>query len=1404
MFADSLRAGTKWSLSNMEAEQKKILKPLVLTLRHLLEGRYDEHGNWHGGDLEARMNSLGVWWDRESIPADDVSYQSDEDRHARKVIDAYLSLRVEAGIERKAAIEEFVRETAYTWANRLLVLRCMEARDLIDPQVVLTKEVYGGRSQAHNRLAQRQPERCSGADGGLFAMFEEAFATHSKHLPLLFDPKAPGVALRPSVASLRKCIGLLSGTESVHGNNPATNEVFAAPDALGWSYQYWNTEEKDRVFEKVRTKKAKIQGADIIPATQLYTEPYMVKFLVQNSLGATWMGMYPDSDLAEDWEYYVKDADRAPVRRKNMENITFLDPACGSGHFLIEAFDLYYRMYETEGKYTDPETICKKILTRNLYGIDIDERAVQIARAALWMKAAERVFDFTGTPKNIIATNIRLPKGKDHIADFLRKHPEDALLQPALTTIFEGLAHADELGSLLQIEEPVEKELRHLKERLGGQTKLTTGELTGQTGFSDPMTNEDWDSWKDGVIERLAAHFKEEAEAADLVNAFFSQNAGKGVRLFELLSKRYDVVAANPPYMGSGNMGDALKRYVANQYPEGKRDLYAAFIVRNIHLTIPSGKIAMLAQQSWMFLHSFSDFRAINEEIILKAPQNSFRGILRETRIETLAHLGENAFNEAAAAGAFVVLFNIANVIPTEEHQITAFRLIGPKNAEDKTNHLIHDVSNQESNSKYVSLQKRFLEIPESPLCYWLSDSLFNLINRKTLNSVAEVHPGLCTGNDTRFVRYFWEIDPLNWRESKNSRRWFKFQKGGGYGRWFGYHLWAVDWKSEGEKIKNAHLPGTRVQNERHYFINGWTYSQLARGKFGLRLLLNDEIYGHASPSISSNNGVHGVGAIGNVHLSSYIIRSISAKMGLNEGYVSRIPCPENIECYQKCENFCIKSKQISVNIDILDYYYLWTSIPFDKKTKSNFEISNLDYYKILAQLYATEGFLERTIYQNYKLNTFDISTIIKETGTIAGWHPLIKTYDTLPSLPANLPDILQEVLDYLAEHERLSLSSSDLTTLKEKLCTLYEAGPGAKVDIEDGRLSNDVDEETGAYIPIPPETFLEELSQKLKIHPISVYWLLKEGIEKEGWRCIPEEQRITADRFTVIILRMLGHRWPKQIEAGETVPDWADADGIIPLTSGAGEETFLERLRMQIAREFPGSSVSAIEAEFEEVMGKSLEDWLHIEFFKHHTQQFKKRPIAWQVQSGKFTKKKQPAFACMVYYHKLDEDTLYKIKNQYVGPLRQKYETEMRGIEGIPVESRNEAQEKRYRELGDLIAELKAFGDTLTGVAESGFASKTLEKIVKNEPLDAWCSTDGVKAFPADTEALLRQERSYIPDINDGVRVNVVPLQKAGLLAADVIAKKDLEKAVSDRAEWRADERRWCREGKLPKCGWW
>jgi len=316
------------------------------------------------------------------------------------------------------------------------------------------------------------------------------------------------------------------------------------------------------------------------------------------------------------------------------------------------------------------------------------------------------------------------------------------------------------------------------------------------------------------------------------------------------------------------------------------------------------------------------------------------------------------------------------------------------------------------------------------------------------------------------------------------------------------------------------------------------------------------------------------------------------------------------------------------------------------------------------------------------------------------------------------------------------------------------------------------------------------------------VYWLLKEGIETEGWRCMPEERRITADRFAVMILRLLGHRWPRQVEAGEPVPDWADRDGIVPLVEGTGHPSLLDHVRERIAVEFEGGDVAAIEREFAEVMGKTLEQWLSTEFFRHHTIQFKRRPIAWQLQSGPWTARRRPAFACLVYYHRLDADLLPKVRSQYVAPLRQRLETELRGIEHVL--TRTDQQESRRMALEEMISELKTFNASLERISMEGFESDALSGIIAEETLDRWCSIDGARAPPTTREGLQRQECAYTPDLNDGVRVNISPLQKAGLLAADVLAKKDVDKAIADRAEWRTDERRWSREGKLPRPGWW
>ena len=1379
----------------MEANHKKILKAISLELRHLLEGCYDSNGKWQPGDLEQRLAAIGVRRDRAPVPVDELAHLSDDDKHARTVVDAYLQLRDEADASRENAVAEFVRETAYTWANRLLCLRCMEARELID-EVILEKEAYGGRSLEHHRLAQRDPEVCSGEDDGLFAVLEKVCTDQTKHLPLLFDPQSPGVALNPSPAVLKRCLALLSGTEAVRSQEPATAEVFQAPDALGWAYQYWNTEEKDRVFEMVRTKKgAKISGADIIPATQLYTEPYMVKFLVQNSLGATWMGMHSDSKLYEKWEYYVRDADRAPVERKPVAEITFLDPACGSGHFLNEAFDLYYDMYVEEGDLTEPEDICRSILEKNVFGIDIDARAVQIAEAALWMKAAERAFDFEGSATNLVAAVASHLKG-DSWEEFLGGFEREPSVARVLRKFGQAMEHIDELGSLSRPEEELrsiihaehatwERQVREQEEANFLFPEMVEDALSGHLPFQEISDEEFGDRLLYRTRAAINAFAGDAREQGVFQDQFLGHETSEGFKLLDMLAGRYDVVAANPPYMGTRKMGAVVKSYISKHYADGKRDLFGAFIVRNLQLTNPGGRLGMITLHTWMFLTSFSSLRST---------------VVRQHSLESIAHLGRHAFSEADPPGN-AAMFVVESKPACDSHSITSFRMTSPRLAHEQAVLLKKGIHGHEDSIVSSTLQSNLLQVPNSPLVYWIHEDIFRLLGSENhVEELGGVKQGLATGDNTRHLRFHWET-------SDSNPNWVRYAKGGGYCKWCGLLNYVVDWRAAGAMY--SHSPRAAVRNPSTYFKSGLTYTLMARGALGVRVIENS-VYDVASMSLFPPPEVKSwlMGVL-NCRVASYLARVISQDIKFNTGYVSALPVPSlpETQSVQQTVDYCVALKSYLISKELTEE----TCSPIACTMATTLgDCCKLEWQKesvVASLLHCAEAYCEDAVISDYGIAKAALRDVLDETGTPAGWFPLVSEHNALPESPDDLPTLPDDVAQFLNRLDYREISESEKTEMLSRLRSLYESGPGA--DDEDAGTPDDgtdakEDATIGTHIPIRAETFLEELAQQLQLHPIAVLRLLEYGVQHEGWRSLPLEQRIVIRLLVVFILRLLGHRWPKQIETCEPVQEWADPDGIIPFADGTDESTLLERVRERISADFKDGDVASIEREFAEIMGKPLEEWLSMEFFKHHTKQFKKRPIAWQIQSGKFTTRKKPAFACLVYYHRLDGDLLPKIRNQYVGPLRSRLETELRSIESVSSDARSDRQESRRGELQAQIDELRDFDSALQKVITEGFASKELTKIVEDEPLDKWCSLDGTRPVPESQEALLQQESRYFPDINDGVRVNIAPLQKAGLLAADVLAKKDLDKAIADRARWRADERRWCRENKLPQPGWW
>ncbi|MEO7328747.1 MAG: DNA methyltransferase, partial [Minicystis sp.] len=401
-------------------------------------------------------------------------------------------------------------ERAYAWAMRAFTRRCLAARDL-DPALIT-----------------------------------------------VMDPTLEMTAWEPPSEARARCVALLSGEEQLKGEERATDEIFRGSDALGWAYQGWNTDEKNRLFEAMRIKKiAKVGGAAVIPATCIYTRAYLVKFLVQSSLGARYLADHPRAELPERWAFRLPHADPPPGPRRSVADLRFLDPACGSGHFLLEAFDLFHALYLDEGLITAPEAICASIFAHNLHGLDIDARAVQIAAASLRLRAWEIAPGFVPSRMNLLATGLDGASARAALEAFLADHPEHSSLRP----LFAALDHTGELGALIRVAS-LEDDQGHPR---------------------DPVLND--------ALDRFAAHLEGRADTS-------AEEARGGLSLIALLGRRYDVVCMNPPYIGFRKLAPHLKERVAED-PLATLDLYVAFLSRFFAILREGGCLAAVTPSSW-------------------------------------------------------------------------------------------------------------------------------------------------------------------------------------------------------------------------------------------------------------------------------------------------------------------------------------------------------------------------------------------------------------------------------------------------------------------------------------------------------------------------------------------------------------------------------------------------------------------------------------------------------------------------------------------------------------------------------------------------------------------------------------------------------------------------------------
>lgn len=698
-------------------------------------------------------------------------------------------LRIQAEVGHEALRDR----AAYTWFNRIVAIRFMDARGWLPSRMRMLSRADGshGSEAVENALdveittadTDRIAElKMAGLDEPLWRYL---FVAQCEELADCL----PGVFERVGGAMELLLPQGLMMADSVVGK---LNAVLADEDwregvtVLGWMYQYYNADVKDEFFKSKR----KAAAEDIAPATQLFTPEWIVRYMVENSLGRLWMLNNPGSSLRERMEYYIEpDAEHEDfIRISSPEEISLCDPACGSGHILVYAFELLFAMYEERG-YRERE-IPELILTKNLAGMEIDPRAAQIAELALAMCAREhdRRFFRRGVRADVIVLT-SIPLGEDEL--------------PGNKKLAEELSHLGEIGSLLN---PSEDEIDELK--------------AAAAICSDDL---------------FAATTKTKLESA--------------AAICEKLSRRFTCTVANPPYMGSSSFNPFMSKWIKKNYPDVKSDLCTCFIERGFNLVEDKGYAAMVTMQSWMFLGSFEKMRS---------------SIIEGKTIVSMAHLGPRAFD---AIGGEVVNVT-ADVIYNGRaaYEGAYVRLVDINGSEAKRLKLLAAIQNPDCGWFYRRGADTFKQIPGIPIAYWASDALLDAFgNAKQLSEYGKPRQGLATGENARFVREWWEVDDCksvyscgSIQESIESAcKWFPYNKGGDFRKWYGNNSSVVNWENDGQEIRNYKDQNGRLlsrpQNTNCFFSPSITWSKISSGSIAFRFKPAGHIFDVAGTSVFSD-----------------------------------------------------------------------------------------------------------------------------------------------------------------------------------------------------------------------------------------------------------------------------------------------------------------------------------------------------------------------------------------------------------------------------------------------------------------------------------------------------------------------------------------------------------------------
>lgn len=1154
----------------MNTEQKKIIKNTILACRELLEK-----------DIEQVLINYGIYVNKNWINKRDL-YFTEEQANIRKKIESAIEKLQKGGFDKNEAVKEYIKEVSYTNLNRLAALRVMEVRGLMD-EILISRIEYGNKSFIGSRFYEVAREYCKfEMDGGLSYLLNVVFNEISEEMQMLFNMEDEYSYVVPSSNSLLKVIDLLC--------NDIDEESWKQDEIIGWIYQYFNDKEKDDVFDRLYNKKEKIRVEDIPAATQLFTPDWIVKWIVENSLGALW------GDIKE-----------GKMQWKKVEDIKLLDPCCGSGHFLVKSYDIFYQMYKEEGIYTKEE-IPFKILENNLYGIDIDLRAVQLTALVLFIKTRTYLkgTDITNLKGklavNLVCADAILLNGS-RLESLREKNKNNITILKMIDIIYEEFQDVRLKGSLIRPEKKLfplfeEYKNRVAKDDLNESKKLKKKQVVGQTmliedeimSFSEYKSNRNFSKEEKELIQSLNVIYYEAIKSNDISKQLFATETVKSIKLVDIFMKQYDIVITNPPYMGKRSMTDKMKTFLKSNYGDNFVDLYSSFIDRCLDFTVNNGYVGMVTQNSFMFTSSFTSLRT-------KILDNFF--------IYKLSHLGSKAFSDISGEKVNTVMFVFNKNKSRRNEDGEYLRLVNYENSYEKEKALkrYHD------SDIYRINQMNFKNISNYPFTYWASSEIFNLFNRcKPFEDYVKPKQGMATGNNAKYLRFKWELSSFD--------NWNKYSKIIDNSQYYTYYPTYVLWKNNGEEIRKN--PSSAVRGEDYFFKEGIMYSLIGK-EFKSRYLPEGIIYDKGNSCIFPEKfDIDYLLAFTNSKIFSYLINILNPTNNFQVGDIKRIPViePSNelvIQIKDLVSQIIIIRKKILQNVELFDDFR-----PF-KKSYDNFN----DYlYDVLSnelvlelKIKILEEAIDNKINSLYAVSEKDKRNMESEIG---------KYYFGKFLNYKNIDDIDLEV-----QQIELPIKDKDTVilindTLKQNNFNIYSVSDEMNIDIIE---------------------------------------LVKTIIENKLYN-YQRTRELVNSTISFFIKNII-------------INDYETCDGIFPLNNSIyGENDIVERIYEVISNIFNENNADEVLEEIENTVGVSFEDYFIKDFFEEHKIRYQKRPIYWHICSPKKT------FNCFVYFHKLDDDTLYKVKSMYLGKMIERYKDDLKyySDQFIVAKTNNDKKEKDFR----------------------------------------------------------------------------------------------------------------------------